>query len=65
MRGARALLALAACLAALVLLRDAHAACGTRPTYRVQPGDTLSGIAARSGTTVRELVRANKLDPKA
>ena len=30
-------------------------------TYTVQPGDTLSGIAARYGTTVQALVQANGL----
>ncbi len=30
--------------------------------YVVQPGDTLSGIAARSGTSVSELAAANGLD---
>ncbi len=29
--------------------------------YIVQPGDTLSGIAAKYGTTVEELVRLNKI----
>jgi LysM repeat protein len=33
-------------------------------TYQVQPGDTLSGIAARFGTTVQELVELNGIaDP--
>ena len=33
-------------------------------TYVIQPGDTLSGIAARFGTTVSELTRINKIsDP--
>jgi LysM repeat protein len=31
-------------------------------TYRVRPGDTLSGIAGRYGTTVRELVRLNNIE---
>lgn len=31
-------------------------------TYRVRPGDTLSGIAGRFGTTVRELVRLNDIE---
>jgi peptidoglycan hydrolase-like protein with peptidoglycan-binding domain len=31
--------------------------------YVVQPGDTLTSIAVRSGTTVRALARANGLDP--
>jgi N-acetylmuramoyl-L-alanine amidase len=32
-------------------------------SYVVQPGDTLSGIAARAGTTVAALAAANGLDP--
>ncbi len=32
-------------------------------SYVVQPGDTLSAIAARSGTTVNALAAANGLDP--
>jgi LysM repeat protein len=32
-------------------------------TYVVQPGDTLSAIAERAGTTVAELAAANGLDP--
>lgn len=32
-------------------------------SYVVQPGDTLSAIAARSGTTVAQLAAANGLDP--
>lgn len=31
-------------------------------TYTVQPGDTLSGIAARFNTTVDELVKINKIE---
>jgi LysM repeat protein len=31
--------------------------------YTVQPGDTLSAIAARNGTTVDQLAAANGLDP--
>ncbi len=31
--------------------------------YLVQPGDTLSAIAARAGTTVAQLAAANGLDP--
>ena len=34
---------------------------GSRPTYRVQPGDTLSEIAARFLTRVAALVRLNDL----
>lgn len=33
--------------------------------YVVQPGDTLSAIAARAGTTVAQLAAANGLDPNA
>jgi LysM repeat protein len=33
--------------------------------YTVQPGDTLSGIAARSGVTVGQLAWMNGLDPSA
>jgi LysM repeat protein len=32
-------------------------------TYRVRPGDTLTAIAARFGTTVPALARANRLNP--
>lgn len=35
---------------------------GTSGTYTVQTGDTLSGIAARHGTTWQILARLNKLD---
>jgi LysM repeat protein len=31
--------------------------------YTVRPGDTLSGIALRYGTTVARLARANRIDP--
>jgi LysM repeat protein len=34
-------------------------------SYVVQPGDTLSAIAARAGTSVAELAAANGLDPSA
>ena len=36
-----------------------------RPTirYRVEPGDTLTGIAERFGTTVAALARLNRIDP--
>jgi N-acetylmuramoyl-L-alanine amidase len=33
-------------------------------TYRVRFGDTLTGIAARFGTTVERLARANRLAPR-
>ena len=32
-----------------------------RLVYTVQPGDTLSGIAAKYGTTVNKLVRDNNI----
>ena len=35
----------------------------TAGSYVVQPGDTLSALAARSGTTVSALAAANGLDP--
>jgi soluble lytic murein transglycosylase-like protein len=34
-------------------------------SYVVQPGDTLSAIAARAGTSVAELAAANGIDPNA
>jgi LysM repeat protein len=36
---------------------------GTAGAYLVQPGDTLSAIAARAGTTVAALAALNGLDP--
>lgn len=36
-----------------------------RGSYVVQPGDTLSAIAARDGTGVEELAAANGIDPNA
>jgi D-alanyl-D-alanine carboxypeptidase/D-alanyl-D-alanine-endopeptidase (penicillin-binding protein 4) len=53
----------AACVVTLLLARDALAAC--QATYTVRAGDTLYGIATRSRTSVSELVRVNRLDPKA
>ncbi len=38
---------------------------GTGGSYVVQPGDTLSGIAARAGMSIAELAAANGLDPNA
>jgi peptidoglycan hydrolase-like protein with peptidoglycan-binding domain len=35
-----------------------------RATYVVRPGDTLTGIAGRFGTTVERLARLNRLDPR-
>jgi N-acetylmuramoyl-L-alanine amidase len=32
-------------------------------SYRVEPGDTLSGIAVRSRTSVQTIARLNRLDP--
>ena len=31
-------------------------------TYKIQPGDTLSGIAAKFGTTVEELCKLNDIE---
>jgi LysM repeat protein len=50
-----------------ILLFGVAAASGSavaRSTYRVRPGDTLSGIAAAHGLTVSELARLNRLDPQ-
>jgi LysM repeat protein len=41
------------------------AASSTAGGYTVQPGDTLSAIAARAGLTVAELAAANGIDPSA
>jgi LysM repeat protein len=41
------------------------ASTGTSGVYVVQPGDTLSAIAARSGVSVDSLAAANGLDPTA
>jgi LysM repeat protein len=41
------------------------ASTGTSGVYVVQPGDTLSAIAARSGVSVDTLAAANGLDPTA
>ncbi len=41
------------------------ASTGTSGAYVVQPGDTLSAIAARSGVSVDSLAAANGLDPTA
>ena len=41
------------------------ASTGTSGAYVVQPGDTLSAIAARSGVSVDALAAANGLDPTA
>lgn len=38
-------------------------AAASSASYVVQPGDTLSAIAAREGTTVAQLAAANGLDP--
>ncbi len=37
----------------------------TSSSYVVQPGDTLTAIAARAGTTVAELAASNGIDPNA
>ena len=41
------------------------ASTGTSGSYVVQPGDTLSAIAARSGVSVESLAAANGLNPNA
>jgi LysM repeat protein len=51
---------LLAVLAALVLILPASALAST---YRVRPGDTLSGIAAAHRLTLGSLTRLNALDP--
>ncbi|RYV50327.1 LysM peptidoglycan-binding domain-containing protein [Pengzhenrongella frigida] len=43
----------------------AAAPAATAATYRVVSGDTVSGIAARHGTTVAALISANGLDARA
>jgi N-acetylmuramoyl-L-alanine amidase len=45
--------------------RSTASAGSSSGAYVVQPGDTLSGIAARSSTTVSELAAANGLDQNA
>lgn len=50
-----------AAFAAIILLPFSAASASTLQTYRVQPGDTLSGIAARYHTTVDALAVANHL----
>jgi soluble lytic murein transglycosylase-like protein len=55
----RLLLALAAVIVAAGLAERASAGA----SYRVQPGDTLTAIAARHDTSIAVLARLNKLDP--
>ena len=57
LRRAGAQVGLLLLLAGLVESADAH------PRYTVRWGDTLTGIAARHGTTVPALARLNGLDP--
>ena len=45
------------------LLRLPESAQSSPIRYRVQPGDTLSGIAVRFGTSVATIARLNRLDP--
>src|SRR5438477_5260000 len=45
------------------LLRVPGSAQASLLSYRVQPGDTLSGIAVRFGTSVSTIARLNHLDP--
>lgn len=62
---AAAALALAAPLAAdTATPARAAARAGAPATYVVRPGDSLTAIARRSGVTLTDLVRANRLDPK-
>jgi LysM repeat protein len=51
-------LAVAACVGTAALAAPAHA-------YTVAPGDTVSHIAVRTGTSVREIVAVNGLGPRA
>ncbi|WP_299034204.1 LysM peptidoglycan-binding domain-containing protein [uncultured Pseudokineococcus sp.] len=48
----------------LRLDRAAAAAAPGGGTYVVQPGDTVSGIAARTGTSQRAIIEANGLDSR-
>jgi LysM repeat protein len=43
----------------------AQESASSTPSYVVQPGDTLTAIAARAGTSVTELAAANGIDPNA
>src|SRR4051812_20750874 len=60
-RRTRAVVALcgAAVAAATIVGPEAPSAAA----YRVQPGDTLTGIAAAHGLSVTKLAHANRLDP--
>jgi len=49
----------------LRLDRAVAAAASPGGTYTVQPGDTVSAIAARTGTTQRAIIEANGLDSRA
>ena len=51
-------------LAALAL-RDGSSRRPRRPIYIVRPGDSLTALAGRFGTTIQGLARANELDPAA
>jgi N-acetylmuramoyl-L-alanine amidase len=44
---------------------EGEAAAPTSGEYVVQPGDTLSAIAARAGLTVSQLAAANRINPNA
>ncbi len=62
-RARELLLAAASALALLEMTFTPALAAGTQ-TYRIQPGDTLSGIAARYGVSVSDLVTLNGIvDP--
>jgi LysM repeat protein len=46
-----------------VLIRLPDSVQGSLVSYRVQPGDTLSGIAVRWGTSVLRIAQLNRIDP--
>jgi len=52
-------------LAVLVLVQGVPAAASPQWCHRIRPGDTLSALAARHGTTARELARLNGIRPNA
>jgi soluble lytic murein transglycosylase-like protein len=60
-RRTRAVVAL--CGAAVVAAAAVGAEAPTAAAYRVQPGDTLTAIAAAHGLSVTKLAHANRLDP--
>src|SRR5207244_99675 len=46
-----------------VLIRLPDSVQGSLVSYRVQPGDTLRGIAVRWGTSVLRIAQLNRIDP--